>query len=67
MTETIIVNVAPSGDVHIEAQGFTGVTCAQATERLELLLGGGMRKGDKKYKPEYSLPSQTGIKTNNRL
>lgn len=66
MAETIIVKIAPNGNTHIEANGFTGVTCAEATQRLELLLGGGTAK-KKDYKPEFSLPANSAVDTQTRL
>lgn len=66
MSEEIIVKIAPDGATHIEANGFTGVSCNEATERLEIMLGGiGGKTKDKKFKPEYSLPTKSGV--TNRL
>lgn len=57
MPEVIEVNISAAGSVKIDAQGFTGNGCAKATERLELVLGGGSRKQDKK--PEYHMPASS--------
>ncbi len=52
-TETIMVNVSPAGSVKIEASGFRGQSCEKATQQLEVVLGGGVKRT---RKPEYSLP-----------
>lgn len=46
----IIVKVSPLGDTKIEAEGFTGTACTEATEALELALAG---KKNTDHKPEY--------------
>jgi hypothetical protein len=53
----IIVDITPAGSVKIDANGFVGEGCAAATEKLELVLGGGQKKQDKK--PEYYAPATT--------
>ena len=57
MPQTIVVNVSAAGSVNIDAQGFTGKGCEKATQNLELVLGGGVKKQDKK--PEYYMPAST--------
>ena len=54
MSERIIVDISPAGASKIEAEGYTGTTCATATRELELVLGGGAIK--RKEKPEYFQP-----------
>jgi hypothetical protein len=49
----LIVNITPAGSVHIDAQGFQGKGCAEATEKLEVVLGGGAAPKSKKKKPEF--------------
>jgi len=39
MGEEIVVNIGPEGETTIDAQGFKGKTCAEATEFLEKGLG----------------------------
>lgn len=62
MAQTIAVDISPAGTVVIEANGFRGAGCEKATEQLELVLGGGAAKKDRK--PEYSLPN-TNMQQNN--
>lgn len=46
----ILVKISPLGVPTIEAEGFAGEGCKQATEGLERALGGG---GDTSFKAEY--------------
>lgn len=57
----IVVDISPSGSVKIDAIGFKGVGCAEATEQIEIALGGAAPK-DKKKKPEFFNPASTGTK-----
>jgi hypothetical protein len=50
MTKTIEVIVASSGEIKIDAVGFKGADCEQATQFLEEALG---IVGQKQKKPEY--------------
>jgi hypothetical protein len=60
--KTITIDITPAGTVTVDAQGFQGCGCAEATEQIELILGGGQRK--RKEKPEYYAPAATGQQTN---
>ena len=63
MSEKIIIDISPAGASKIEAEGFTGTSCAVATRELELVLGGGAVK--RKEKPEfYSPPVSTDQRGN---
>ena len=55
--EQIIINISPAGHTVIEAQGFSGCGCADATKDIELVLGGPATK--RKEKPEFYAPGQT--------
>lgn len=48
--KSIIVEIAPSGEVKIEATGFKGKACETATAEMERALG---VSGSRKKKPEY--------------
>lgn len=61
--EQVIVNISRAGSVTIDAEGYTGTSCASATEQLELVLGGGSRK--RETKPEYHMPA--GQQASNKL
>ena len=50
MKRTIEINIAPTGEIQIDAIGFKGADCEQATKFLELALG---TIGTKNHKPEY--------------
>ena len=50
MKRTIEITVSPKGDVLIDAVGFKGADCEQATEFLEQALG---VQAQKVRKPEY--------------
>lgn len=39
MAKMILVDVAPSGEIKIETQGFSGAECEAATAALEKALG----------------------------
>ena len=48
--ETINVEIAPDGGVKVDAVGFSGADCEQATAFLEQALG---TVSEKRRKPEY--------------
>lgn len=52
---TIVIKISKTGAVEIDAQGFTGTSCASATEAIEKVLVGSNGKEDKK-KPEFYAP-----------
>ena len=49
---SITVDITPAGSVKVEAHGFKGKGCAEATEQIEIVLGGAGAK-TKKKKPEF--------------
>lgn len=51
MGKQIIVEISPTGEVSIDAQGYKGSGCTKATEQIELVLGGQNKKTKKK--PEF--------------
>ncbi len=53
MKRTIEIEVLPTGEIHIEAVGFVGRKCKEATQALEKALGTLERF---QTKPEYYLP-----------
>lgn len=61
--EQVEIAISPAGKVTIDAQGYSGTSCTEATEQLELVLGGGSRK--RETKPEYHMPA--GNTTQNKL
>jgi hypothetical protein len=48
--KTVVVEVAPTGEITIDAVGFSGASCEQATKFLEEALG---TVAAKAKKPEY--------------
>jgi len=50
MTKSIEVIISASGEIQIDAVGFKGADCEQATKFLEVALG---VVGQKQKKPEY--------------
>lgn len=50
MTEEIIIEIAPDGEVKIEGKGFAGKTCDEAMAPFEKALG---VVEERKNKPEY--------------
>ena len=50
MNKTITIIVAPDGKTKVEAHGFDGQSCTDATKFLETALG---RKTEQQFKPEY--------------
>ena len=48
--ENIEITISPSGEIEIEAVGFRGSDCEQATAFLEEALG---KAGIRKRKPEF--------------
>lgn len=61
MQKKIEITISPIGESKIEAIGFQGCGCTQATEPLEIVLGGGVKK--KTPKPEMYAPSTTAEST----
>ena len=59
MKRSIEITVSPSGEIKIDAVGFTGADCDQATRYLEEALGA---VGTRVKKPEYHQLSKTQIK-----
>lgn len=62
MAEELVVDITSAGTVKVEAKGFSGNACAQASEHIELVLGG-LQKQTKK--PEFYSPpvsTQQGVK-----
>lgn len=53
---TIVIDISPAGTTKIEANGFNGCGCTEATEKIELVLGGGQKKTPK---PEMYSPATT--------
>lgn len=49
--KTITILISPSGDAKIEAHGFVGVECQQATQSLRNALG---QDSNEQFKPEYA-------------
>lgn len=47
---TINVDISPEGDIKIDAIGFTGKACEEATRALEQALG--VQSGPRQMKPE---------------
>ena len=56
MKRTIEVIVAPSGEIQIDAVGFTGADCEKATHFLEEALG---VVSNRVKKPEYHASTST--------
>ncbi len=57
--KTIIVDVSPTGEVKIDAVGFKGNACQQATAAIERALG---KVTSKQFKPEAHTQTQTQTK-----
>lgn len=57
MDKNITIDISPAGNTKIEANGFQGCGCTEATEQIELVLGGGQQK--KTPKPEMYAPAAT--------
>ena len=55
MKRTIEILVSPMGEIHIEAVGFIGAGCKEATQALEEALGTVARS---QTKPEYHQKNQ---------
>ena len=54
----ILITIPPYGAPKIEAEGFNGIGCAEATAAFEQALSGGAIE-NRTYKPEWSNP-ETG-------
>lgn len=60
----LIVRISKFGDTKIDAEGFTGSSCIEATQAIEVALGGGAKR---EYKPEYDQPEGTETSTEQTL
>lgn len=56
MKKSITVKIDPMGNPEIEANGFNGQGCAEATKGLEEALAGGSGEFSREYKPEWNNP-----------
>jgi len=63
MHRTIEITVAPTGEVTIEATGFTGGACERATAEIEKALG---VVRSRKKKPEYFAMTSNRMGMSNR-
>ena len=50
----IIVKIDPRGNATVEAQGFNGQGCTDATKAIEQALAGGGGEVTREFKPEWS-------------
>lgn len=50
MSRSIIVKVSPTGEITVEAEGFKGKSCIDATKAIEEALGTRTSRG---LKPEF--------------
>lgn len=53
--KSIEVTISPEGDINIEAIGYRGKSCEEATRHLEMALG---QVQERKLKPEYALETE---------
>lgn len=58
-SKTITIKISPVGDVVIEADGFSGAGCVEATKGIEVALGGGAGV-ERTHKSDYN-ESDTGV------
>lgn len=50
----VTIDISPAGNTKVEAHNFAGVGCADATQRIEIAIGGiGADKKGKSNKPDY--------------
>lgn len=52
-SKNVTVNIKPDGSTVIEANGFQGVGCKDATKQLEMVLAGSESNTDTKPKPDF--------------
>lgn len=52
--KTVEITIDPLGNPKIEAIGFNGQGCTDATEAIEKALAGGNGKVTREYKPEWA-------------
>ena len=50
MPKQVVIDVKPDGEVIVDAQGFEGLECEQATKAIEQALG---TVDNRQRKPEY--------------
>lgn len=60
MPQTVNVAVDAYGNVNLDAEGFTGMSCAEATKKIQEELIGS-KVVDEDYKSEYYESSQQDI------
>lgn len=54
------IKIDKYGDTKIEMEGFTGSSCIEASQAIEVALGGG---GKRNLKPEFDEPESTSSET----
>ena len=64
MSKKIKITIDPIGKAVIEADGFQGQGCTEATKLIEDALAGGDGKVEKTYKPEWSESEYNELKEN---
>lgn len=62
--QQININISPAGNTVIDACGFTGTGCIEATQQIEIVLGGQGKKVDKpeQFKPPISTEQHQQMK-----
>ena len=59
----ITISITPAGTPTIDVEGFKGKGCADATQQIELVLGGAGVKKSTKKKPEFFQPAGAAAKS----
>lgn len=59
----VVINFDKFGRATIDAQGFKGKSCEDATQVVEVAIGGA---AEKKKKPEFYMPEGIGQQNTNR-
>ena len=65
MTKDVTITIQSDGTTDIEANGFKGVGCKDATKQLEKVLAGPAGTVDSKPKPDF-FATNTGTNTTTR-
>lgn len=66
MSRQVVIRVSPAGTSVVEAVGFEGCGCADATQAVEIAIGGQAGKKSRDPKPEFYAPAGTN-QQNNKL
>jgi len=59
MSRKLTITISPMAEINIDAVGFTGTDCTEATKGIERAVGADPDAVNRTYKPDYNAPTHT--------